>query len=411
MPITINKTIISGSDNYYIVRAGGVEYWCANTGCIWAGCADVYSRMKGTAMRFTGVNILANTKINSAYLTLKASISQDVGVCNTDLCCENSKNPGVITGFFDHCGRTRTVRVSWDAIPHWDIDTSYQSPDISACIQEVIDDNGGTGDALILFWEDYDYENPLCVPTGGGGYPSQCSLSDNLSSRGGYSYGYGTPPILHIEYTPPHLCHGGSLNSINYFPMKVTVQDIPGDTPNYTGTYTDADWTPDMGNITLEGGNHFPSGIIDSNADCVLVATAFVLRAKQQQERGMVSVPIYNCLQELYDKVQVVDSRGNISTTDRVGAIHFNWSSGALKHDSLGQKYTMRVYLGGLGGNVSSDNIKVENTESVGSDLVVPEATPVVPEVIKTVPYITPYTPEIPDQPVTWKVTRPRYKF
>ncbi len=47
--------------------------------------------------------------------------------------------------------------MSWDNIPAWTQDTEYQSPDISAIVQEIVNQAGWvSGNHLVLFWDDHE---------------------------------------------------------------------------------------------------------------------------------------------------------------------------------------------------------------------------------------------------------------
>lgn len=146
----------TSADDDQVYRTG--SFWDNADVNLAVGYHDASYYQGGGSMRFTGVNIPAGATVTLAYLSLTCSYSQSGTTVNSDICCENSNNPGQIAGLADHVGRSRTASVAWDAIPSWAQGTVYQSPYIQTPIQTVVDDNSGTGSALIVFWEDKDDE-------------------------------------------------------------------------------------------------------------------------------------------------------------------------------------------------------------------------------------------------------------
>ena len=164
----------------------------------------------------------------------------------------------------------------------------------------------------------------------------------------GVDYTYTTPSgaVYH-----PYLA--GQSQSVLGSPMKVVARKIVdiSDDPVYSSEYVDPDWTADMGYYVFDD----PYGVVTSNDDCKLVAESIVRRAKSQQETGMIRVPVYNCLVEIYDKVVAEDNRGNTGTGDaggRVGGIYFYYPA---RRDQSGKPYTMEIRLGGLLRSLATD--------------------------------------------------------
>jgi len=162
-------------------------YWSTTGTNLAVGNVESASYGLGSSMRFTGVNIPAGATmtVDASYLTLIASTSLSGTTVRSDLCAENSNNPGQMVGYADHIGRTRTTPVPWDSIAGWTSGAPYQSPYIHAPIQQVVDDQAGTGDALIIIWEDKDLESSA------GAYRSVASF-DHVTLAA---------PTIHIEYT------------------------------------------------------------------------------------------------------------------------------------------------------------------------------------------------------------------
>jgi len=151
----------------------------------------------------------------------------------------------------------------------------------------------------------------------------------------------------------------GQSRSLNFKPMKVHVQDL-AENPTYEGEYADPAWVAGMGYHTWVD----IYGVVTSNADCVFIAEAEVARAKSNVESGWIFVPITNCLQEIYDKVTLVDGRGNISGTGRVGGIYGHYRPG----DPDGrQRFPCEIRLGGLQRTLASDMQSFVDQLGIGS--------------------------------------------
>jgi len=125
----------------------------------------------------------------------------------------------------------------------------------------------------------------------------------------------------------------GSKTSQEAYPAKVAV--VNG---SYGGTY---------GTSSIGGYNYALAeawNIGSSNTKCAWIAQSIVELIAEQQDSGIIEVPVLNPLLELYDYVTVIDQRGNCSTTTgRVGGLSYQYTP------SQGI-YSMRVRLGGVWG-------------------------------------------------------------
>src|SRR5574343_138103 len=125
----------------------------------------------------------------------------------------------------------------------------------------------------------------------------------------------------------------GSKTSQEAYPAKVAV--VNG---SYGGTY---------GTSSVGGYNYALAeawNIGSSNTNCAWIAQSIVEWIAEQQDSGIIEVPVLNPLMELYDYVTVIDQRGNCSTTTgRVGGLSYQYTP------SQGI-YSMRVRLGGVWG-------------------------------------------------------------
>lgn len=187
-PITIDPTldisVAASADDDTVYRVGA-SFWsnALITGRVGYDFAGAHAY--GSSMRFTGINIPAGATIDSTYLTVIATNTLSGGTVRSDLAFENTSNPGQMASYADHTGRTRTTPVTYDGVPAYTAGNTYNTIDFSTALQQVVDDNGGTGDAVIAFWEDKDDQ------------------SDAFAIRYYASYDNVTydPPAIHIEYT------------------------------------------------------------------------------------------------------------------------------------------------------------------------------------------------------------------
>jgi hypothetical protein len=154
--------------------------------------SGIYNKY-GTGARFTNITIPQGATINQAYLTLRCSFGTSAVTVNTRISAEKIDNAPTFAddkAAFDtrYANRT-TARVDWDSIPAWSLNVDYNSPEIKTVIQEIINRAGwASGNALVIFWEDFD------------------GRSTNIANCGkrAYSYNGSTPyaPRLYILYTP-----------------------------------------------------------------------------------------------------------------------------------------------------------------------------------------------------------------
>jgi len=154
---TVDLSIDAGANDDWVRRSDTT--WYNTLTYLAAGDINGTAKGYGGGMRFTGVSIPDGATVSVAYLTVVAFDARSGQTVRTDLCCENANNPGQIGSYADHLGRARTAAVAYDSIPTWAAGTAYQLPSIVTPVQTVVDDQSGTGDALIVFFEDKDVES------------------------------------------------------------------------------------------------------------------------------------------------------------------------------------------------------------------------------------------------------------
>lgn len=183
-PIAVDPTLdlevgASANDGYWMPDTGGTDEWG------WVAVGYVPPGGPGhlhSWVRFTNVTVPQGANITTAHLTYGA-----YGLWGTPLTkiyandVDNAINP---TDAADAENRALTsAGVDWDPTG-WQRGNSYDSPEIKTVIQEVIDRAGwSSGNALMILHRD-----------DGSGHSSTNYFAV-------YSYDYGGPPGLHIEYT------------------------------------------------------------------------------------------------------------------------------------------------------------------------------------------------------------------
>jgi len=147
-------------------------------------------------MRFLNITIPKGSTINEAHLNLRALNGYAGNSVNSRISAEDVANPPVFAddaGAFDARWANRTAaRIEWDNIPATIDDQEYDSPDIKAVIQEIVDrGDWASGNAIVIFWEDFDDR----------------SGPDAFAYRDAFSYEEAVPddekPTLMINYSEP----------------------------------------------------------------------------------------------------------------------------------------------------------------------------------------------------------------
>jgi hypothetical protein len=185
---TLNLQVAASADDAWRrLSAGGS--WDTAFGHCMAGHYDSTYYQYGSGMHFQNVTIPQGAVINSAYLILTCSNAQSGTVCNTEISAEDTDNATAFSTASDfdtrYASRT-TAQVNWDGLGAWTANTEYTSPDIKSVIQEIVDRPGwASGNAIAIFWEDFDNE------------------SSGAGRRDAYSYDGSTSkaPKLQINYT------------------------------------------------------------------------------------------------------------------------------------------------------------------------------------------------------------------
>jgi hypothetical protein len=180
----LNERIISSSDD--------AEEQIDNGHRVFLGSSDLemiidHNYTQEVGLRFPNLNIPSGATIARAHLEFTScqNDASDVDlIINTEL-VDNSLT--FTTADYNISGRTKSTNfVLWDNTSEWLTDGTYQSPDLSNIIQEVVDRNGWAEGNAISF-----------------------IISGNKGSKRVYSYdgGGGNVPLLHVEFAVdlPHV--------------------------------------------------------------------------------------------------------------------------------------------------------------------------------------------------------------
>jgi len=112
----------------------------------------------GAGMRFDNVAIDVNSIITSAFLRLRASDSKSGTVMRTRVMGENAADPATFpAAIADFLTRRANIHmpVTWDFSTAWIRGEDYDSPDLTALVQFMIEISGWAADnAMVFFWDD-----------------------------------------------------------------------------------------------------------------------------------------------------------------------------------------------------------------------------------------------------------------
>jgi len=104
--------------------------------------------------RFDNVTIPSGANIDSAIIRFTCSTSSS-GTVNLDLHFEDADDPAAPTSGADLVGRSLTAAVDWDGVAAWVQNNTYDTPEISTILQNIVDRGGWTpGNAVTLHVKD-----------------------------------------------------------------------------------------------------------------------------------------------------------------------------------------------------------------------------------------------------------------
>jgi hypothetical protein len=146
----------------------------------------------------------------------------------------------------------------------------------------------------------------------------------------------------------------------------------------YSQTYTHADWVEGMGEYVLRD----IYGLATSDANCLALATAMVLRSELESDKGWIVTQGINALQELFDVVEVAGDVNGVKCTERIGGIRWYWRP-------LDGEIYQTIILGGVeyalqsNDNWMADDLKLLQDQSTQQAVASVPVAPTSAEVIK----------------------------
>jgi hypothetical protein len=142
-------------------------------------------------LRFVNITVPAGSTINNAYLEFQAN-QDNAGQTDITIVGESNTNPSTYdTGLNgDITSRSETTAsVDWLSVPAWIDGQTYQTVDITAIIQELVDAAGWqSGNAMALMLKPFD---------------ANCNTGECLRQAVSFDGNSATAPLLHIVYNLP----------------------------------------------------------------------------------------------------------------------------------------------------------------------------------------------------------------
>jgi len=167
-------------------------------------------------IRFRDINIPAGAIITDAYISFHAYRSDESDDVHVIISAEDDPGPFAFSTYADFHGRPRLApTVPW-TISHWPPGAKhtveYDTPDLTAVIQAVVDQGGwhNGGDAVIFLEDDG---------------------STNTAQRNAASWDNGDVPTLHVEWNPgnpPLALYLGNSNRVCHSPLTWVFDGING---------------------------------------------------------------------------------------------------------------------------------------------------------------------------------------
>ncbi len=171
------ETAAIGDKSYY--ANGDLDIGFAN----WDSAASSGSTATIVGIRFNNIPISKGATITNAYIEFVADKNSTSLPSETKLYFKGEATDHAQT-FVNETDEIQnrkrtTASVTWSDVPAWTYGNTYQSPDLSAIVQEIIDRDGwGAGQAMAFI-----------------------ITADGKRDARPYDDGYATAPKLHIEYT------------------------------------------------------------------------------------------------------------------------------------------------------------------------------------------------------------------
>jgi len=191
----------TATSNFSIRQNPTTSVWSQGT-FNYVGCVNGSNDTKyGIGIRFSAVPIPQGATIDAAYLIVTSAGTYAQDTVNSIIQGGDADSAAAFATVADYQARTRTSAYEpWLGIDHWTAGVEYQSEDISAVVEEIVDRAGWvSGNNMVIFWDDHNAAS------------SQGSYVPAIV-RGGASY------KLMVEYT--------AATAVSY--CNVTTKDASG---------------------------------------------------------------------------------------------------------------------------------------------------------------------------------------
>lgn len=144
-----------GSGNWYPVVSGDDGY-CrsstfSNAGTFIAFGKDQNHNNCRLFVRYPGVTIPKNSIITSAYVRYRSAYDRPSAEILTNIYFNAVDNAVAPTTTAQYDGLALTSVIPWDFATGWDLNSYYNTLDISSILQEIIDRDGWTPGNAIMF--------------------------------------------------------------------------------------------------------------------------------------------------------------------------------------------------------------------------------------------------------------------
>ena len=171
----------SSDDAEETVSGGGMDL---------TGGLDISTPIK-TGLRFQTVTIPQGSSITNAYIVFTAENSDSLAINLTFTGQAIDNAPTFTTTAFNISSRTATsASVPWNNVPAWTSGVTYQTPNLSAIIQEIVNRSGwASGNSLVIM---------------------VTAASADERDANSYNSSSTQAPLLHVDYNQPTAAPGGA---------------------------------------------------------------------------------------------------------------------------------------------------------------------------------------------------------
>ena len=217
-------------------------------------------------LRFQNVLVPPGATIQSAYIEFEADQPLDLNPCNLTIYGQAALNPETFTEDPGNIsGRTQTsASASWSP-GTWSIDEKYQTSDISAVVQEIIDQSGWASENAMVF-----------IIEGEGGREAESNDGESAAA-----------PLLVIDYKPST----DPIISITDIPLNSfsSQPGIPSEEQNYTVSGTNLTeniviTAPTDFEISTTSGSVFGTSLVLTQTAGVVASTPIYVRMNRATE-------------------------------------------------------------------------------------------------------------------------------